>query len=216
MGNNNTSLLVGFDSAWTARKSGALVGVLRSASGGYEDLGPPQISDFKNARQSILDWQSAYSPGSTIVMLDQPCIVQKSKGQRPVEHIVGSAVSLRYGGMQPASLSRQDMFGVNAPMWPFLGGFGGPGNPFQHAASTSVFETYPVLALIAWGWMLPDSQRSTGRLPKYNPERRKTFSTSDWKHVPNRKGSCGGRWYKDQYKRQRGAARALLGLGVLQ
>jgi predicted RNase H-like nuclease len=25
--------------------------------------------------------------------------------------------------------------------------------------------------------------RATGRLPKYNPERRKTFSNSDWQHV---------------------------------
>jgi predicted RNase H-like nuclease len=45
-----------------------------------------------------------------------------------------------------------------------------------------VFETYPVLALIALGWTLPDL-RATGRLPKYNTERKKTFSNSDWQYV---------------------------------
>jgi predicted RNase H-like nuclease len=36
--------------------------------------------------------------------------------------------------------------------------------------------------MIALGWMLPDS-RAEGRLPKYNPERKKTFSISDWQYV---------------------------------
>ena len=36
--------------------------------------------------------------------------------------------------------------------------------------------------MIALGWMLPDS-RTMGRLPKYNPERKATFSISDWLHV---------------------------------
>jgi predicted RNase H-like nuclease len=36
--------------------------------------------------------------------------------------------------------------------------------------------------MIALGWTLPDS-RKAGRLPKYNPARRKTFSNSDWRHV---------------------------------
>jgi predicted RNase H-like nuclease len=45
-----------------------------------------------------------------------------------------------------------------------------------------VFETYPVLALIALGWMLPDS-RLCGRLPKYNPATRSKFSLADWMHV---------------------------------
>lgn len=45
-----------------------------------------------------------------------------------------------------------------------------------------MLETYPVLMMIAVGWTVPDS-RPAGRLPKYNPERRKTFSISDWQHV---------------------------------
>lgn len=116
------------------------------------------------------------------MLLDQPTIVTNATGQRPVENLVGSPVSLRYGGMQPANTSRGEMFGNNAPVWPFLARFGGPADPLQPVAGTRVFETYPVLAMIALGWILPDS-RVTGRLPKYNPERRKTFSIADWKHV---------------------------------
>jgi hypothetical protein len=47
-----------------------------------------------------------------------------------------------------------------------------------------VIETYPVLTMIALGWTIPDSDgRLTGRLPKYNPGRKKTFSIKDWQHV---------------------------------
>lgn len=55
----------------------------------------------------------------------------------------------------------------------------------QPFSETRVIETYPVLAMIALDWMLPDS-RVGGRLPKYNPKRKKTFSISDWQHVCNR------------------------------
>ena len=40
-----------------------------------------------------------------------------------------------------------------------------------------------VLAIIALGWTLPDKERPAGRLPKYNPERRKTFAMADWTYV---------------------------------
>ncbi len=67
-------------------------------------------------------------------------------------------------------------------MWRFLTRFGGPADPLEPITHTRVFETYPVLAMIALGWILPDS-RSAGRLPKYNPKRKKTFSISDWQYV---------------------------------
>jgi predicted RNase H-like nuclease len=111
--------------------------------------------------------------------------VKNPAGQRPVENIVASAVSLRYGGMQPANTSRAEMFGAQAPMWPFLTRFGGPANPLGPAVNARVFETYPVLAIISLLWTLPCS-RVAGRLPKYNPGRKKTFSNSDWQHVCNR------------------------------
>jgi predicted RNase H-like nuclease len=178
-----TTLLVGFDSAWTPTNSGALVGAIQSDDGRFLDLGPPRIATFPQAEDVILKWQAEHAPTTTIVMLDQPTIVRNASGQRPVENIVGSPVSLRHGGMQPANTSREEMFGQNAPMWPFLTKFGGPANPLEPVgANTLVIETYPVLASIALLWTLPD-ERATGRLPKYNPERKKTFAIADWQHM---------------------------------
>ena len=84
--------------------------------------------------------------------------------------------------MQPANTSREEMFGRDATLWPFLTRFGGPADPLEPVADTRVFETYPVLAMIALLWTLPDI-RPAGRLPKYNPACRQTFSISDWKYV---------------------------------
>ncbi len=176
------TLLVGFDSAWTRTNSGALVGVIRLDDGTFHELGPPLIVDYPEAQGVILEWQAEWAPMSTIILLDQPTIVENPKGQRDVENIVSSAVSRRLGGMQPANTSRAEMFGESAPVWPFLTRFGGPANPLQPVGDTHVIETYPVLAMIALLWTLPDT-RPKGRLPKYNPQRRKTFSLSDWRHV---------------------------------
>jgi predicted RNase H-like nuclease len=111
-----TTLLVGFDSAWTHKNSGALVGVLHSDDGTFHEFGPPRIVDYTQAEGVILKWQAEYMPTATIVLLDQPTIVMNASGQRPVENIVGSAVSRRYGGMQPANTSKGEMFGKGAPM----------------------------------------------------------------------------------------------------
>jgi predicted RNase H-like nuclease len=75
------------------------------------------------------------------------------------------------------------MFGPGAPVWEFLAALGGAADPFGDAQGTRVLEMYPVLAIIALGWTLPDDERPAGRLPKYNPEQRKTFAISDWAHV---------------------------------
>lgn len=177
-----TTLLVGFDSAWTIANSGALVGVLQLDDGTFKELGLSQTADYSKAEAVILQWQTEQAPTSTIVLLDQPTIVKNAVGQRPVENLVGSSVSRRYGGMQPANTAKEKMFGSEAPVWPFLSRFGGPADPLNSVVNTRVFETYPVLAMIALGWTLPD-HRVGGRLPKYNPARRKTFSISDWQHV---------------------------------
>lgn len=182
----NTTLLVGFDSAWTAHNSGALVGVIRSRDGNLLELGLPKIVNYPQAQDVISDWQAEFTPATTIILLDQPTIVANADGQRPVENIVGSLVSLRYGGMQPANTSKTKMFGAEAPVWRFLGLFGRTSNPLEPVTGTQVFETYPVLAIIALSWSLLDlskQARPSGHLPKYNPDRRKTFSLSDWRHV---------------------------------
>jgi len=184
-----TTLLIGFDSAWTAKNSGGLVGVLRSDNGTISELGPPRIVNYTQAQEAILDWQAELTPSATIVLLDQPTIVTNPGGQRPVENIVGSAVSRRYGGMQPANRSKKEMFGTEAPVWKFLKRFGGAANPLGPVAGTLVIETYPVLAMIALNWTQRDLSpqgRPAGCLPKYNPERNKTFSPSDWQYVCGR------------------------------
>ena len=63
--------------------------------------------------------------------------------------------------------------------------FGGAADPLGTSVDMQVFETYPVPAIIALGWLLSD-RRVTGRLPKYNPQRRKTFSLHDWCYVCDR------------------------------
>jgi len=176
-------LLVGFDSAWTRAKIGAIVGALVDENGVVCELGLPRLVHYADAADVIFDWQNEYAPTSTLVLLDQPTIVVNDIGQRPVEQIVCSAVSRRRGGMQPANRGRNDMFGTDAPVWEFLSRFGGATDPFGARTSTQVLETYPVLAMISLGWTLPDSERAAGRLAKYNPGRRKTFAIADWAHV---------------------------------
>ncbi len=115
------TLLVGFDSAWTLTNSGAIAGLLHLDDGSFVELGQPQTVDYREAQEIILKWQSETSPTTTVIMLDQPTIVNNVAGQRPVENIVGSPVSLALaGGVQPANTSKDDMFGGDAPMWPFL------------------------------------------------------------------------------------------------
>jgi predicted RNase H-like nuclease len=177
-----THLLVGFDSAWTRKKSGALAGAVREPCGGWTELGIPLKADFPTASQVIRGWIEEVAPDSVVVMLDQPTIVQNSKGQRPVENLVAGPVSRAYGGVQPANRGRVEMFGVDAPVWEFLDEFGGPADLLQSPTKSWVIETYPALALLSLGWALPDPKREF-RLPKYNPARRKTFRVQDWVHV---------------------------------
>ena len=178
-----TTLLVGFDSAWTLNNSGAMVGVLRTADGRQHELGMPMVVNFSDAERVIRDWQEEWKPTMTIQLLDQPTIVNNATGERPVESIVGCIVGRRYGGMQPANNSRVEMFGENAPIGRYLGQFGGATDPSQMFEKSGVIQTYPVLTMIALGWIRPDVFRDCGRLPKYNPQRKKTFLLEDWRHV---------------------------------
>lgn len=178
-----STLLVGFDSAWSATNRGAIVASLWTKHGGFRSLGHPKPVDHAQAVATILRWQECHTPSSTLVLLDQPTIVQNPTGQRPVENIVGSLVSRRRSGMQPANTGKETMFGRNAPVWGFLERFGGQSDPLKPASMRNqVWETYPALVLIAMNWVLPDS-RPAGRLPKYNPAHPSKFSSKDWKYV---------------------------------
>lgn len=178
-------LIIGFDSAWTAGNQGGLVGVFHRPDGGLTELGEPESADFSTAANRIRQWQADTAATRTLILLDQPTIVRNATGQRPVENLVGGPVSRRHGGVQPAFTGRQAMFGPDAPVWPFLATFNGAADPQRPPEGTAVVETYPVLALIALGWLRPDT-RPTGRLPKYNPGRRKTYRAEDWRFVCER------------------------------
>jgi predicted RNase H-like nuclease len=138
--------------------------------------------NYHEAERVILAWQAEHVPVSTIVLLDQPTIVMNATGQRPVEHIISSVVCRRYGGMQPANTAKAEMFGAQAPVWSFVARFGGAADALAPSLGAQIYETYPVLTMISLGWTVPDS-RPAGRLPKYNPERTRTFSIIDWEHV---------------------------------
>jgi len=175
-------LLVGFDSAWTARNTGGLVGVVRAADGRILELGDPRSVRYAEAARIIRGWQVEHRPASTIILLDQPTIVPNATGQRPVESIAGSPVGRHGGGMQPSNTSKKDMFGPEAPVWGFLDTFGGAADPRVPLGPEAVIETYPCLALIALDWLLPGSG-SVSRFPKYNPANRAKFALADWRFV---------------------------------
>jgi predicted RNase H-like nuclease len=176
-------LLVGFDAAWTARGTGAIVAVLRTRSGEVEELGPPRLVSYADAIHQLERWQAEHRPASTLVMLDQPTIVNNASSWRTVEAIVSSPIASHGGAMQPANTSRVDMFGEGAPVWAFLQRWGGAAWPSaEHLGSARVYETYPALSLIALG-RTRTGPTGRPRLPKYNPQRAKTFSRDDWRHV---------------------------------
>jgi predicted RNase H-like nuclease len=162
-----------------------MVGAVLDADGAIQEIGCPTGVRYDDAATIVQEWRGKYQPSSTLILLDQPTIVKNGSGQRPVEQIVCSCVGKRRGGVQPAHLGRSEMFGRDAPVWAFISKTEGSVDVFDKTALTRVVETYPVLAMIAMDWVLPDDERSCGRLPKYNPERA-TFVASDWAHVCTR------------------------------
>ncbi len=186
-------LAIGFDSAWSANNTGAIVGVLKE-NDCYTALSNPQAASFNEASQNgvskiIKAWQKEHSPDSVLILIDQPTIVTKSSGQRAVENIVSSPVGRRYGGVQSSNTGKADLFGDAASIWTFLEAFGGAFDPIKLPLKGSgVIETYPVLAMIAMGWGREDNHprpRPTGRLSKYNPSKKGPTFSDDWKYVCN-------------------------------
>ena len=55
VGTEMTTLLVRFDSAWTAHNSGALASVLRRDDGTFHDLGPPVVVNYAQAERVVKD-----------------------------------------------------------------------------------------------------------------------------------------------------------------
>ncbi len=165
-----STLLVGFDSAWTTSNTGALVAVAITKDGARV-LTEPVVASFDEAADYIEGWRGGCD--RTLVMLDQPTIVRNDSGCRKWERIASAPVGKARGGVQPASRKRTAMFGDHAPVWAFLDRLRANLDP-RSAAPLVVVETYPVLTLLALGWT-----RDDGTLPKYNPDR-KTFCQGDW------------------------------------
>lgn len=214
-------LLIGFDSAWGQNNSGALVGILKLDDGTFEELGThdtspgaPKIVNYKEAEEVICHWQKERKPKTTLIMLDQPIIVNNISKQRPVENIVSSIIGKLGGGVQPSNTSNEAMFGEHAPVWSFLRKFGGPANPLSSVKGSRVwslfrkfvvptnpllsvqgsrvFETYPVLVIIALGYEIVGdslSPKIVKRLPNYNPNRG-TFKINNSIHVCNKVSSA--------------------------
>ena len=61
-----STLLVGFDSAWTAANQGAVVGVIRHDNGCFQALGLPFVANFDAAEQAITRWQAEHAFERTI------------------------------------------------------------------------------------------------------------------------------------------------------
>lgn len=180
-----STLIVGFDSAWSAKNKGALAGVIKRPDQSTIELcgGTPQVCDFRKATELLQQWTSEHEVTNILVMLDQPMVVNNPTGQRPVENLVSSSIGQRRGGVQPANQSRRQLFGSDAPVWNFLKQFPPALDPRSPQTGCAVIETYPVLSMIAWGWLRGVDPFSVGKLPKYNPGRKKSFNLEDWRFV---------------------------------
>lgn len=181
------TLLVGFDSAWSAKNRGGIVAALRNGDGTYQefdDLEPKPVN-FIEAIMRIQEWQAQSNPCSTLILIDQPTVVKNKSHCRPIEYAVSPSVGRRGGGMQPAHRGRVELFGDGAPIWNFLDVFRLAAMPFDPLAETQVMETYPVLTIMARGWKFkqpPEAPRiDLLRLPKYNPAGK--FYSDDWNRL---------------------------------
>jgi len=178
-GEKMNRLIIGFDSAWTVTKQGAIVAVLAEGSTTFREIREegPVLANFPDATCLVDRWVQEYQPDQTLIFLDQPTVVKNATGQRPVEKIVSSIIGQHGGGMQSAFTGRTEMFGPEAPMWPFLA-------KLDIADRKSVVvETYPALALIGLEIVRNLETEGKARLPKYNPGRRPTFLPDDYKLV---------------------------------
>mgnify|MGYP000420347214 CR=1 FL=1 len=167
--------VVGFDSAWTAGRTGALTAI-RADGDGLTVAAAPAPCTFDRARDLIAGLRAR---GPVLLAIDQPLVVPNPTGSRPVDRVAGSLISRRRGGVQPANTSKAAMFGPDAPIWKFL----------REAAPTSIdpcvrpdapgslwaLEVFPALASVG---LFPEVQAA--HLLKYNPVVRRMFSPGDW------------------------------------
>ena len=171
-------LVTGFDSAWTTTNRGAITSCLVGPRG-IRPLVPPRAASFAEAAEIIEGAEArAKQPWLHVIVVDQPLIVPNEHGSRPVERALAPIFGRFAGGVQPANRTRLAMFGDDAPIWQFLARMSGSTSPWHPADIDGrvIIESFPALAVLG----LFPSVYESGALPKYNPERRRTFSIDDW------------------------------------
>ena len=173
------AILIGFDSAWTDKKRGAICAITFDGRGKAAFIRPELVS-FKQAIEFIDEKRQGFS--LCLVALDQPTIVPNERGSRPVERVVAAMISYVGGGVQPSYRSKTAMFGADAPVWSFKHKLSAREAPEESRLSQSglfLMEVFPALALT--GIHIPFAQRLGG--PKYNPQNNKKFRLCDWRVV---------------------------------
>src|SRR5690606_35616231 len=102
-------------------------------------------------------------------------IVPNAIGGRPVEGAFRPLLGRMRAAIQPSSRARAEMFGDNAPIWPFLRDLSADlawERSIGAARGRYALEIYPCAALLG---LFPEFM-ARGRAAKYNPARRRTFN----------------------------------------
>ena len=170
---------VGFDSAWGGKQPGGIVSVSFD-NGEFDSWSRPESASFECAARIIEKLRDKHN--YVLVALDQPTLVPNEKGMRPVEKVASSLICKLRSGVQPASRSKSELFGPNAPVWKFLNRIDARENPTVARGARRglhLIEVFPALALPA----LEPRIMSRRHAARYNPD--KTFSLCDWKLVAN-------------------------------
>ena len=173
---NNTTAIIGFDSAWADNAPGAICALVAS-SAGVVDFKPPELVHFDEALAFIEKEGGLYD--LCLIAVDQPTIVPNMIGCRPVDRVAASVISFIGGGVQPANRSRQGLFDDDAPFWRFKSRVNAREDPEQSRSAVSgrfIIEVFPALALATF------NSDFFGRLtgPKYNPANKRKFRPDDW------------------------------------
>ena len=171
-------VLVGFDSAWTDGRRGA-ISAQRFEDGVAVEFRPPCLARFDEAQSIVVEL--AISADLLLVAIDQPTVVPNLDGFRPVERVVASIVNRLKGGVQPGRRGGGGalMFGDGAPIWRFLERLDAVQDPERARASNSgrfAMEVFPAVALPSLVPAIWERQRAA----KYNPEVRRMFLLTDW------------------------------------
>lgn len=169
-------VFTGFDSAWVddPRRPGAIASLV--LEDGRLRLVPPAPASFDHARAVI----AAVDAPFHLIALDQSTIVPNETGMRPVERVAASLITRLGSGVQPSNRGRTGMFDDDAPIWRFLAALPHRQEPLAAIGADVgrlLMEVYPALSLPG---LFP---AFATRLPRYNPERRKTFRLENWQAV---------------------------------